>query len=560
MNNEKNIELIVDLLKSHGLDTIVISPGGTNQGFVKAVQDDPFFKCYSVVDERSAIYFAIGLYLQLNKPIVTSCTSAQATRNYIPGLTEAYYKHVPILAITMCKHPRFFFQGYMQAPHQNSLPDDSVKGSYVLPCISDDNDILHASRLINQSILELTRNSIGPVQLCVPWIDFPLKSSKIPNKIINHIDYENINDVALGKRILLCIGEHLPFSEEIKKEIELFCETNNVVVYTNHLSNYSGKYVINGNLPLIVIEPNVFIDKYKPDILITIGGQTGDYPFYELLSRNDIIGVEHWHISSDGSIVDTYDKLVYTIQLSEINFFKSINSRNNLNNYSHEYFDCWKELYTKQDLDLVVPFSAVSIAQALSEKIPNNSIIQFSILHSLRVWNMFSIDSSIECYSNVGAFGIDGGLSTLIGQSVCSDKLSFMIIGDLAFLYDINSISIRHIKNNLRILIINNSGGMEFKLWGGDSNSIDRYISAAGHYKSAEGWANTCGFKYLKAYSQEEFVDLIDVFTGDSNQPIILEAFVSDENERIAYSDLINSNRTISIKEKAKSLIKKIIK
>jgi len=111
MNNYKNIELIVQLLKAHNLSTIVISPGGTNQEFVKAVQDDPFFNCYSVVDERSAMYFAIGLYLQYRKPVVTSCTSAQATRNYIPGLTEAYYKKVPILAITMSKHPRFSYQG-----------------------------------------------------------------------------------------------------------------------------------------------------------------------------------------------------------------------------------------------------------------------------------------------------------------------------------------------------------------------------------------------------------------------------------------------------------------
>ena len=143
MDNNKNIEIIVKLLKENDLDQIVISPGGTNQAFVKAIQDDKFFHCYSIVDERSAIYFAIGLYLQLKKPIVTSCTSAQATRNYIPGLTEAFYKRVPILAITMCKHPRFIYQEYMQAPNQISLPEDCVKCSYMLPCISDQNDIRH---------------------------------------------------------------------------------------------------------------------------------------------------------------------------------------------------------------------------------------------------------------------------------------------------------------------------------------------------------------------------------------------------------------------------------
>lgn len=127
IQNMWNINVVVTLLKKHGIRYLVISPGGTNKEFAKVVQDDSFFKCFSVVDERSAMYFAIGLYLQTGEIVATSCTSAQATRNYIPGLTEAFYKEVPILAITMEKHPRFKYQGYMQAPDQTSLPKDCVK-------------------------------------------------------------------------------------------------------------------------------------------------------------------------------------------------------------------------------------------------------------------------------------------------------------------------------------------------------------------------------------------------------------------------------------------------
>ena len=105
--NINNVEILVNLLKENNIKDLVISPGGTNIPVIMAVQDDPFFKCYSVVDERSAAYVAIGIYLQKRNPIALICTSAQATRNYIPGLTEAFYKRVPILAITMEKHPRF---------------------------------------------------------------------------------------------------------------------------------------------------------------------------------------------------------------------------------------------------------------------------------------------------------------------------------------------------------------------------------------------------------------------------------------------------------------------
>ena len=78
----------------------------------------------------------------------------------------------------MQKHPRFTYQEYMQAPDQSSLPADSVKKSFVAPYISDINDVYHSIRVINQAIQELTHNGLGPVQLCIPWLDFPLKDEK----------------------------------------------------------------------------------------------------------------------------------------------------------------------------------------------------------------------------------------------------------------------------------------------------------------------------------------------------------------------------------------------
>ena len=193
--NKDNIKIIVDLLKKNDICDLVISPGGTNIELIKAVQNDNFFHCYSIVDERSAAYFAIGIYLQRGKPVGLICTSAQATRNYIPGLTEAFYKKVPLLAITMEKHPRFKYQEYMQAPDQTSLPNDSVKKSFELPFISDINDFYHSLRIVNQAILELTLNGNGPVQLCVPWLDFPINDQDVKIRSIKRYNCSNLNKI-----------------------------------------------------------------------------------------------------------------------------------------------------------------------------------------------------------------------------------------------------------------------------------------------------------------------------------------------------------------------------
>ncbi len=552
--NQRAIEITVDLLKQHGIRNIVINPGGTNVSFVKAVQRDPFFKCYSVVDERSAIYFAIGLYLQTGEIIATSCTSAQATRNYIPGLTEAFYKRVPILAITMEKHSRFVGQEYMQAPHQTSLPDDCVKASYELPFISDINDEYHSIRLVNEAIIAVTDNMYGPVQLCIPWLDFDIGNIK---PVIRKIEcYNTYNGDYLGnKKVLIVIGEHRPFQEREIQAVEQFANSYNCAIYVNHLSNYHGKYAVNANLSFTNMPLDIFLKDYAPDIIITVGGQTGDYPLYLLLSRPEL-QAEHWRVSEDGKIIDTYDKLTRVYKMNMTRFFGCLELPHRTD---HTYFEKLYALCQKANLCMDLPLSNAYLAQNLHNVIPGGSIVQFSILNSLRVWNFYPLDSTIECYANVGAFGIDGGLSTLIGQSVISEKKAYMIIGDLAFFYDMNSIGIRHIKNNLKIIMVNNNGGIEFKLNNDDHTETDKFTAAADHYKTAKGWAESCGFHYIEVRSKKDFEINKEFLLQDTSQPVLMEVFVSDKNEYISYKKITDANRDYSLSYIFKKGINKII-
>ena len=135
-----------------------------------------------------------------------------------------------------------------------------------------------------------------------------------------------------------------------------------------------------------------------------------------------------------------------------------------------------------------------------------------------------------------------------------------MVTGDLAFLYDINSLSIRGVKPNVRILLINNNGGFEFKLGVGHDEDVDRYIAAGGHFKTASGWASDCGFTYMSASSMDEFEQLSEAFLADSSKPVVLEVFVSDDNENEAYQRLIEANQILSFSESVKKRMKQSIK
>ncbi|WP_320040585.1 thiamine pyrophosphate-binding protein [uncultured Desulfobacter sp.] len=559
----KNAQIVLVLLKKHNIRHIIINPGATNIPIVQGIQNDEFFQCYSIVDERSAMYFAIGLHLDTGEPVAITCTSAQATRNYLPGLTEAFYKNVPILAITVSKHPKYNYQGYPQHPIQASVPEDTVKRTFALPYVSDHIDELQCIRMSNEAILELSHRTPGPVQLNLPMLDDELVAfteSELPDvRMINrYMQWDEWNDLKLiEKKIMIVVGEHRPFSNKQRVALEAFAESHNAFIYVNHLSNYHGEYTVPANIVLSVMSDDAFKKIYKPDILITIGGQTGDYPLLRKLSAGSECDFEHWHVKGNGEVVDTYDKLTKVFECP----FDEFLSRLALDKQSsHQFFKLWKAAYDSILIPDNLPLSNAFLAQQLHNAIPNKSYINFAILNSLRNWSLFPLDSSIVCYSNVAAFGIDGCMSTFLGQSIVTSNLCFLVIGDLSFFYDMNSLGIRHLKNNIRILLVNNGCGVEFrmnlKLYQHIENDIFPYIAAKGHYRDAKGWAESCGFRYLSAATKEEFCIHKDVFISESEQPMVFEVFINPDDEVLAYKNIMSENH---IESKAKSIARSVL-
>ena len=556
---QENVRVVISLLKQYGIRHIVISPGGTNIPITQAVQDDPFFKCYSVVDERSAMYFAIGIYLQTGEIVATSCTSAQATRNYVPGLTEAFYKHAPILAITTSKLECFQYQEYMQAPDQCSLPVDSIKHCYDLPPITDENTRRQVIHNAKEAMLELTHRTSGPIQLNIRIVDAQqgmFEDVKLPriSSLKRYMAWDTWDDIdLLGKRILVVVGEHRPFDARQQKALDTFCDHFNVAVYTNHLSNYHGAYSISANL---LISSGGW-HTLKPDLLITIGGQTGDYSLY--IALQSLGDAEHWRISEDGAYVDTYGHLTRIYECPDYFFFENVDRERQ---EEHTYFAEWASLNSMLKYDVELPFSNAYVAQQLHNAIPEHSIMNFAILNSLRSWSYFPLSDNIQGFANVAAFGIDGCNSMLFGESMNTDNLCFIVTGDLAYFYEMNALGIRDIRNNVRVLVINNGGGAEFKIltrhWKNAPN-VEKFISANGHYGSTKGWAESCGFKYLSASNKAEFLQVSSEFVALSDSPIIFEIFTTEENDVLGDKTLVESNKIFSVSDKMKKLLSGVV-
>ena len=246
-------------------------------------------------------------------------------------------------------------------------------------------------------------------------------------------------------------------------------------------------------------------------------------------------------MNPDGEIRDCFRNLTYVFEMEETTFFKHYSEKQQENTLIDICIQAQKKV---NRLVPEVPFSNIWIAKETADRIPANSVIHFGILNSLRSWNFFETPEDVLCYANTGGFGIDGCLSSFLGQAAATEKPSYLVIGDLAFFYDMNALRLRHIKSNVHILLINNEGGSEFyfnKIWRNDASDLH---TTARHKTKAEQWVKENDFIYLKAVDKESLDKALNIFMNDNNEkPVFLEVFTEMRNDSQVLYDFFDLSR-----------------
>ena len=564
--DDKNAQIILALLKKYNIKKIVISPGTTNVPIAKGVQTDSFFEAYSVVDERSAAYFATGLAHESGEPVVISCTGSTASRNYLSALTEAYYRNLPIIAITSYNQVTDYGNFKPQSINRTISQVDVKRMSITLPLIKDKNDEEAWVLSVNKALTLATRKGGGPVHINLPVdlskaLSFTTENLPDVHKIDFYQTEDLLNDDVMplknwlhGKNIGLLIGSHRKFSQKETAAIEKFIDTYDVTVFYDHSSNYHGK-----NGVLSAVASGLKMIDLKPEIVIDLGSVTPVYSVQNLLKDS-----EFWRISEDGEFHQRYfGKLYKQFDCSEFIFFHSLAETEKKS--ENRYYDA-----VKKKIDEIVipdlPLSNTLISSQMASKLPEGCSFHLGVSESLSCMNFFEFKNSIDSNCNAGAMGIDGAVSTLVGQSMVNkSKLYFGQFGDLTFFYDMNILGNRHISKNVRILMINNGGGARFRISPPElkklGTEVDQFIGAFGHNGSAEGWVKSMNFEYLSANNKEEFLSQVDNFCSPDldkfDKPVFFEVFTSVENEEIGLN-LIREVNKPSL-NKAKDIVKQIL-
>ena len=559
---EKNVQMLVYLLKAHGIKKVVASPGTTNLCFVGSLQNDSFFKVYSAADERQASYMACGLAAESGEPVVITCTGATASRNYIPGLTEAFYRKLPVLAVTATQHIGRIGQNIAQVIDRRVIQNDIAKYSLQLPTIHDAEDEWAYGVKINEALLELRHNGGGPVHINLTTQysrDYSVR--ELPSvKVIRRLTYGDELPSLQGKKVGIFVGSHKTWSDELTAAVDEFCAKYDSVVLCDHTSNYTGKYRVFFSL---VANQLLYDSSVRHvDVMIDIGDVSGAY--------GALIPTEVWRVNPDGMVRDTYRKLTKVFQMEEVDFFEGMNAEVPAGSQD-KLLTVWQEENARLLGKIPeLPFSNVWIAQQTAAKLPHNSVLHLGILNSLRAWNFFATPKAVLNFANTGGFGIDGCLSSLIGASLAhKDKLYFGVIGDLAFFYDMNALGNHHLGRNVRLMIVNNGRGTEFRNFNHPAqicfgDDADAYMAAAGHYgnKSRElvrHYAEDLGCEYLTADSKESYLAGMERFLTSeiTERPMVFEVFTDSQQESDALDMIYHIEK--SAKGQAKEAVKNIL-
>jgi len=553
ISDKKHVQQLAALLLKRGITDIVISPGSRNAPMINTFTGIPGFCCRNIVDERSAAYFAIGMALAKQKPVVLVCSSGTAALNYTPAVAEAFYQNIPLIVLTADRPDYWIDQAESQCIRQENIYQNFTKKEISLPIGESEKECWYAARQINECLNLAVAGRPAPVHINIP-LEEPLHKlvqMDLPEvKEIELTETKNIleeNELARlegtinqSQKILILAGQQNSNPDMESILVMLVARTGAVVLH-EHLSNLSDpQFCASIDLVMAGIRDGN-IESYKPDLLISFGGQFVSKALKQFLRKNK--PAQHWHLGPSGEHFDTYQSLSKVVKMEAVDFFETLSGRIQRNDKS--YLQLWKgkEAKVNQVRDEFVEsidFSDLKAFRLIGQKIPVNTVIHLGNSSPVRYALIHNRVENAMYFSNRGTGGIDGCLSTAVGFSSESDKINTIILGDLSFFYDSNALWNKYIGSDLRIIVINNGGGNIFGMIKGpsDSPAFAEHFLAENTLK-AEVLAKAFGLDYFKAQNEAELLNALDEFYSPEQKKVaLLEVFTDAETNVRLFREL----------------------
>lgn len=540
--------------KANGINNIVISPGSRNAPLTIGFSEDPSFKCYSIVDERCAAFFALGIAQQSRKPVALLCSSGSALLNYYPAIAEAYYSDIPLVIITADRPPHKIDIGDGQTIRQENVFQNHIGYSANLKLdIRNTNsqgqpDAQGSQQAFIQQYnegqllkaLEIALNDKMPVHINAPFeeplygvVDKPTVTTistvgKQPKpNVVDDLD-ENIELWNTSKRKMILVGVHYP-NQKVQQLLESMAYDPSVIVFTETTSNLHHPNFF-GSIDSIIapIEKSKnkeeLFRELKPEILLTFGGLIVSKKIKAFLRK--FTPKHHWHVDPKKAN-DTFFCLSHHFKVQPNHFFEVFNKELVLQNSNYfSFWDSVKKSYQlkRQEYMDQIPFSDMLAFYHIFRNIPKGHQLQLANSSTIRYAQLFDLDPSLKVFCNRGTSGIDGSTSTAIGASIVNEEPTLLITGDLSFFYDSNALWNNHIRSDFRIIVLNNEGGGIFRILPGqeDTENFETYFETV-HHLDASQLCKMYQVEYQMAENEKDLGTALTTFFDKSDKSKLLE-------------------------------------
>lgn len=551
-----------EILYRKGVRHVVLSPGSRNAPLTLSFSRHPKLKIFSIVDERSAGFIALGIAQNTNTPVVLCCTSGTALLNYLPAIAEAYYQDIPLIVLSADRPPEWIDQRDGQTINQVNAAANFVKEFYQMPVSLEHPDaVWEYNRKLNEAY-NLSSNSKGPVHINVPFREpfYPDKDQKLKySDDISIIETQPVQQALhftsdlntiwqQNKKKLIVVGQHEP-EEDLEKELKTLTEKYNIPVVTDVISNV--------NDPLFIRYQDHFLSKLDdkqaealmPELLITCGKSVISKNLKLFLRKHK--PKHHWHFEETNKVADTFKSITRHFRSPLLPFLQKISELEQTSSAFDDqlranHFQAWKLLdeNVKEKITSIEKsdFSEYKVSYLVSKAIPNNFALHLANSMPVRYANLLrAIQPGVAVYCNRGTSGIDGTNGTAVGHALSSEKGVLLWTGDLSFFYDRNAFFHHHDLSNLRIVVINNQGGGIFRLIKGPKSlpELENYFETR-HQHTARFMADEFGFDYFGANNEESLAKGLKELFGGSQKKKILEIFTEPSKNEEVYNKIKN--------------------
>lgn len=479
-----NCRLVAQALVAYGVRHVVMSPGSRNAPLVMAVTRAGALKPVSVIDERSAAFVALGLAGVTGAPVAMVCTSGSAMLNYSPALAEAYYRKLPLMAVTADRPGVWIGQDDSQTIRQPGALANVVIDQCSLPVLgdtvepSDDSNALarrDAVRTLNRVLTAAVTHRRGPVHINIE-IDEPLgletsidenirEFQKIdtvyPDPKISVATARMLANELSGRRVLVFGGFHAP-DARLSAALNRLAALPSVVVVAEALANVHGAGIMQFTDGMMKRNPE------RPDVLITFGGAPVSRIFKEYVRMGDL---EHWHVGANDAIIDMSLNLTRRIEMHASDFFGRFAGalcHGTRGVRPDSFKQSWQSAAENHHSDVAGydrwPWCGLSAIGALIDLLPDTANIQLGNGLSVRHAQVFDLRRFHRVDSNRGVSGIDGCISTAVGSALAYKAgPTVAVVGDMSALYDVGALASVRLCDNLKIVVVNNNGGQIFR-------------------------------------------------------------------------------------------------